>query len=173
MNLDEFPFRVGIGYDLHRLVENRKLTIGGITIPYEKGLEGHSDADVLIHSIIDAILGALAFGDIGTNFPDTDPQYKDISSTILLLKTLQILNSYNYKIINIDSTIIAEKPKLKSYIPQMRSVLSSLLQIPISHISIKAKTNEGVGPEGREEAISAYSVVLIAKQNHISPHIVE
>lgn len=168
MNHTNSPYRIGIGYDIHKLVENRKLIIGGVVIPHDKGLEGHSDADVLIHSIIDAILGALALGDIGTHFPDTDPQYRGISSSILLSKTMQLLNSHNYNIVNIDSTIIAERPKLKYYIPQMKNALAPLLQISPEYISIKAKTNEKVGPEGREEAISAYSVVLIAKEifNH-------
>ncbi|MCX8065779.1 MAG: 2-C-methyl-D-erythritol 2,4-cyclodiphosphate synthase [Candidatus Hydrogenedentes bacterium] len=166
--MTEYPFRVGIGYDIHKLVVGRKLIIGTIKIPYEKGLEGHSDADVLIHSIIDALLGALALGDIGMHFPDTDPQYQDISSSILLSKTIQIINSYNYKVVNIDSTIILEKPKLKPYIPQMRSALASILQVPINCISIKAKTNEGVGPEGNEEAVSAYSVALLIKEKNNS-----
>ncbi len=164
MTPNNYIYRIGIGYDIHRLVENRKLIIGGVIIPHNKGLDGHSDADVLIHSIIDAILGALALGDIGNHFPDTDPRYKDISSTILLSKTIQLLNSHNYNIVNVDSTVIAEKPKLNPYTSRIKSNLSSILQIPIECISIKAKTNEKVGPEGREEAISAYSVVLIAKE---------
>lgn len=164
MTPNNYTYRIGIGYDIHRLVENRKLIIGGVIIPHNKGLDGHSDADVLIHSIIDAILGALALGDIGYHFPDTDPRYKDISSTILLSKTIQLLNSHNYNIVNVDSTVIAEKPQLNPYISQIKNNLSPILQIPIECISIKAKTNEKVGPEGREEAISAYSVVLIAKK---------
>ncbi len=156
-------YRIGIGYDLHRLVEGRNLIIGGVNIPHHKGLLGHSDADVLIHAIIDAILGALALGDIGTHFPDSDPQYKDIDSKILLSHTLNLVKKHGWKIINIDSTIIAEKPKLKPFINDIRTVLSRLLEIPIDCVSVKAKTNEGVGPEGKEEAISCYVVALLSQ----------
>ncbi|MCA1901120.1 MAG: 2-C-methyl-D-erythritol 2,4-cyclodiphosphate synthase [Candidatus Hydrogenedens sp.] len=157
--------RIGIGYDLHRLTEGRPLIIGGVTIPYHKGLQGHSDADVLIHAIIDAILGALALGDIGTYFPDTDPKYKNIDSKILLKQTVQLLQQNGWKIVNLDTTIIAEQPKLKPYIKSMRDVLSQLLQIPLECTSVKAKTNEGVGPEGKEEAISAFAVILISQKS--------
>ncbi len=159
--------RIGIGYDLHRLVEGRNLTIGGITIPHEKGLLGHSDADVLIHAIIDAILGALALGDIGTHFPDTDPQYKNIDSKKLLKHTVNLIKQQGWSIVNLDSTIIAEKPKLKPHIANMREVLSQILEIPMDCTSVKAKTNEGVGPEGKEEAISCFAVVLLSQSKDI------
>lgn len=155
-------YRIGIGYDLHRLVVGRPLWLGGIQIPHNKGLLGHSDADVLIHAIIDAILGALSLGDIGTLFPDTDPQYKDIDSKVLLSKTIHHVHQLGWNIVNVDSTIIAEQPKLKPYITNMRNTLSPILGIPPDVISIKAKTNEKVGPEGREEAISAFAVVLLS-----------
>jgi len=161
-------YRIGIGYDLHRLVEGRKLTIGGITIPHEKGLLGHSDADVLIHAIIDAILGALAMGDIGTHFPDTDPQYKDIDSKTLLHHIIHLTKEQGWYIVNIDSTIIAEKPKLKPFIKNIREVLSQILEMPIDCISVKAKTNEGIGPEGKEEAISCFAVVLLSQTKETS-----
>lgn len=165
MTNHNFIHRIGIGYDLHRLTEGRPLIIGGVTIPYHKGLQGHSDADVLIHAIIDAILGALALGDIGTYFPDTDPKYKNIDSKILLKQTVQLLQQNGWKIVNLDTTIIAEQPKLKPYIKSMRDVLSQLLQIPLECTSVKAKTNEGVGPEGKEEAISAFAVILISQKS--------
>ncbi|HOK08839.1 MAG TPA: 2-C-methyl-D-erythritol 2,4-cyclodiphosphate synthase [Candidatus Hydrogenedens sp.] len=165
MTNHNFIHRIGIGYDLHRLTEGRPLIIGGVTISHHKGLQGHSDADVLIHAIIDAILGALALGDIGTYFPDTDPKYKNIDSKILLKQTVQVLQQNGWKIVNLDTTIIAEQPKLKPYIKSMRDVLSQLLQIPLECTSVKAKTNEGVGPEGKEEAISAFAVVLISQKS--------
>lgn len=160
-------YRIGIGYDLHRLVEGRNLILGGITIPHDKGLLGHSDADVLIHAIIDAILGSLALGDIGVHFPDTDPQYKDIDSKILLQQTIKLIKQQGWHIVNLDSTIIAEKPKLKSYIINIRETLSQILEIPVNCISVKAKTNEGVGPEGREEAISCFVVVLLSQSRDV------
>jgi len=165
MTNHNFIHRIGIGYDLHRLTEGRPLIIGGVTISHHKGLQGHSDADVLIHAIIDAILGALALGDIGTYFPDTDPKYKNIDSKILLKQTVQVLQQNGWKIVNLDTTIIAEQPKLKPYIKSMRDVLSQLLQIPLECTSVKAKTNEGVGPEGKEEAISAFAVILISQKS--------
>lgn len=155
-------YRIGIGYDLHRLVPGRPLWLGGIQIPHDKGLLGHSDADVLIHAIIDAILGALSLGDIGTLFPDTDPQYRDIDSKVLLNKTVHLIHQLGWDIVNVDSTIIAEQPKLKPFINEMRNTLSPILGISPDVISIKAKTNEKVGPEGREEAISALAVVLLS-----------
>ena len=153
--------RIGYGYDVHKLVDNRKLILGGVDIPFEKGLLGHSDADVLIHTVIDAILGALAKGDIGLLFPDTDDDYKDIDSRILLRKTYKILQVSNYKIGNLDATICAQKPKLQSYILQMRENLASDLQTDISKISIKATTEENLGITGDGKGMSTTAVVLI------------
>lgn len=155
--------RIGHGYDVHKLVENRKLVLGGIEIPYEKGLLGHSDADVLIHAIMDSILGALALGDIGKHFPDTDQKYKDISSVLLLEKVYNIMREHGYKIGNIDSTIAAQKPKLAPYIEKMRTVLSTVLNTEIENINIKATTTEELGFVGRKEGISSYSVCLLKK----------
>ena len=155
--------RIGYGYDVHKLVKNRKLILGGVIIPFEKGLLGHSDADVLIHAVIDAILGALAKGDIGHLFPDTDDNYKDIDSRILLRETCEIMLSTDHKIGNIDATICAQQPKLQSYIPQMRENLASDLQADISKISIKATTEEGMGFTGEGKGINATSVVLLEK----------
>ena len=155
--------RIGYGYDVHKLVKSRKLILGGVDIPYEKGLLGHSDADVLIHAVIDAILGALAKGDIGFHFPDTDSDYKDINSRILLRKTFRIMQDTGYKIGNLDATICAQQPKLQSYILQMRENLASDLQTDISKISIKATTEENLGITGDSKGISATSVVLLKK----------
>ena len=153
--------RIGYGYDVHKLVENRKLILGGVDISFEKGLLGHSDADVLIHAIIDAILGALAKGDIGYLFPDTDDNYKDIDSRILLRETCEIMLSSDHKIGNIDATICAQQPRLQSYIPQMRENLASDLQTDVSKISIKATTEENLGITGDGKGMSATAVVLI------------
>lgn len=153
--------RIGYGYDVHKLVENRKLILGGVTIPFEKGLLGHSDADVLVHAVIDAILGALAKGDIGLLFPDADNNYKDIDSRILLRKTYEIMQNSGYKIGNIDATICAQQPKLQSYIPQMRKNLASDLQTDISNTSIKATTEEGMGFTGEGKGISAIVIILL------------
>jgi 2-C-methyl-D-erythritol 2,4-cyclodiphosphate synthase len=149
--------RIGFGYDLHRLVENRKLIIGGVEIKSPLGLLGHSDGDVLIHSIIDSLLGAFALNDIGTYFPDTDNTYKDISSLFLLKQTMNIIPG---KVINIDATIVAESPKMAPHIPSMRKNIAEVTGIDISSISIKAKTNEGLGHIGRNEAIACYCVSL-------------
>jgi len=153
--------RVGIGYDVHRLTEDRKLILGGIEIPYEKGLLGHSDADALIHAIIDALLGAAAMGDIGRHYPDSDACYKGISSCILLKKTNEILQQHGYAIGNIDCVIAAQAPKLSPYIDKMREKLAKTLNINITQINIKATTTEGLGFEGRGEGISAQAVVLL------------
>ncbi len=153
--------RVGIGYDVHKLVDERELIIGGVNIPYEKGLLGHSDADVLVHAIMDSILGALALGDIGKHFPDNDDQYKDISSLILLERVYNIMKEAKYKIGNIDATIIAQKPKMASYIGEMRENISKVLKTPIENINIKATTTEKLGFEGRGEGISAQSICLL------------
>lgn len=162
--MDKEPIiRVGTGYDVHRLVKNRKLILGGVEIPYELGLDGHSDADVLIHAIMDALLGALAVGDIGQLFPDTDDQYKGISSLKLLALVNEGLQNSNYHIGNIDSTIIAQKPKLAPYIPEMISTLKTTLGIHENQISIKATTEEGLGFTGRGEGIGAQAICCLIK----------
>lgn len=157
-------FRVGLGYDIHKLVEDRALIIGGVEIPYEKGLLGHSDADVLIHAIIDAMLGALALSDIGTHFPDTDPKYKGISSVELLKNVLGLITEKGYVINNIDSNIILQEPKMKPYIPKMVKVLSEVLNIKENQLSIKAKTNEQMDAVGEKKAIEANAVVMLRKE---------
>ncbi|MBX9866160.1 MAG: 2-C-methyl-D-erythritol 2,4-cyclodiphosphate synthase [Burkholderiales bacterium] len=156
-------FRIGQGFDLHRLVAGRKLILGGIEIPYEQGLAGHSDADVLIHAIIDALIGAVALGDIGKLFPDNDSKFKDIDSKILLKKVYQQITELGYQINNIDSTIILEQPKLRDYIDLMRASLAKVLDLRIDQISIKAKTSEKIGVVGRGEAAIAEAVVLLIK----------
>ncbi|NOR86783.1 MAG: 2-C-methyl-D-erythritol 2,4-cyclodiphosphate synthase [Bacteroidales bacterium] len=156
--------RIGIGYDVHQLVENRKLILGGIEIPYSKGLLGHSDADVLVHAICDALLGALALGDIGQYFPDSSEEYKGIDSMILLKKVHQMIANKNYIIGNIDATLILQSPKISPYILRMRSSISEILQLEIDQISIKATTSEGLGYEGREEGVSAQAVCLLLKK---------
>lgn len=153
--------RTGIGYDVHRLVTGRPLWLGGIQIAHTLGLEGHSDADVLIHAICDALLGAAALGDIGQHFPDNDNQYKNIDSKILLRRCTSLLREHGYRINNIDSIICAQKPKLAPHIDAMRATLSTVMELPINRISIKATTTEHLGFEGREEGISAYSSALI------------
>ena len=153
--------RIGFGYDVHKLVKDRKLILGGVEIPNEFGLAGHSDADVLIHAIIDAILGALAAGDIGQHFPDSDEKFKDIDSRILLRETAKKLNDASYEICNLDSTICAQKPKLQKYILQMRKNVSEDLHTTIKNISIKATTEEGLGISGKEKGITATAVVLL------------
>lgn len=153
--------RVGMGYDVHKLVENRKLIIGGIEIPYDKGLLGHSDADVLLHAIMDSLLGAAALGDIGKHFPDTDPKYKGISSIQLLMHVGDLIEQKGYTIINIDATIIAQKPKMAPHIPSMIKAISSALNIDVDRINIKATTEEGLGFTGSGEGISSQSICLI------------
>ena len=153
--------RIGFGYDVHPLVKDRKLILGGVEIPFEKGLAGHSDGDALIHAIIDALFGAVSLGDIGSHFPDTDQKYKDISSLILLEETGKILANKKFRIINIDSTIVLEKPKLQIYIPSMKSNIADKLDIEITQISIKATREEGLGFVGRGEGIKVYAVALI------------
>ena len=155
--------RIGNGYDVHKLTEGRKLILGGTEIPYEKGLLGHSDADVLVHAVMDALLGAAVLGDIGKLFPDSDSSFRDISSLGLLKRVGDVLNSENYTIINIDSIIAAQSPKLAPYIEQMRKNISDTLSIPISDVGIKATTTEHLGFEGRGEGISAYAVCLLKK----------
>lgn len=158
--------RIGIGYDVHKLVKNRKLIIGGVNIPYEKGLLGHSDADVLVHAIMDSILGALGQGDIGKHFPDTDDVYKDISSIVLLERVYKILLKSGYKIGNIDCIIVAQKPKMASYIEEMKNNISKILNTSSKNINIKATTTEQLGFEGREEGIAAYSVSLLLENKN-------
>lgn len=153
--------RIGQGYDLHKLVPERDLILGGVKVPYEKGLLGHSDADVLVHAIIDAIFGAAADGDIGRHFPDTDSKFKGADSIMLLKEAGKNLKNKGYKIINIDSTIIAQAPKLASHVDLMRKNIANALSIPFEDVSVKAKTNEGMDSTGRKEAIQAQAVVLI------------
>ena len=155
--------RIGQGYDLHRLVTDRDLMIGGVKIPHEKGLLGHSDADVLVHSIIDAVFGSIADGDIGRHFPDTDPKFKGADSILLLSEAGKILKNKGFKIVNIDSTIIIQKPKMAPHIDKMRQNIANALGLPMSDISVKAKTNEGMDAAGKEEAVQAYAVILIEK----------
>jgi len=154
-------FRIGFGFDSHQLIENRTFWLGGIVIAHHKGAKGHSDADVLIHAICDALLGAACLGDIGTLFPDNDIKYKDIDSKILLKEVCNTINKNKYSIVNIDCTICLETPKLKPYIAEMQKVLSDSTSVPINRVSIKAKTSEKMGFVGREEGVSAYAVVLI------------
>lgn len=153
--------QIGHGYDIHKLVEGRKLILAGVEIPYEKGLLGHSDADVITHAIIDALLGAAALGDIGKHFPDTDPKWKDANSLSLLNSTKSLLDNENFKINNIDCTIIAEEPKLSPFIETMKENICKVLQMNKNKINIKAKTNEGLDSTGEKNAISAFAVVTI------------
>ncbi|MBQ8168582.1 2-C-methyl-D-erythritol 2,4-cyclodiphosphate synthase [bacterium] len=156
-------FRVGLGYDIHKLTEGRDLIIGGVKITHEKGLLGHSDADVLIHAIIDAMLGALALDDIGTLFPDTDKKYKNIDSTILLKKVYEKISQKGWGIVNIDSNIIAQEPKMMPYIPKMKEVLCQILEIETDELSIKAKTNEKMDAVGQKLAIEAHVVIMLKR----------
>ncbi|SPF39608.1 2C-methyl-D-erythritol 2,4-cyclodiphosphate synthase [Syntrophobacter sp. SbD1] len=153
--------RVGFGYDVHRLVPGRPLILGGIEVPYEQGLLGHSDADVLLHAICDALIGAAALGDIGTHFPDTSPEFKDISSLLLLRRTVALLTQRGLRLKNIDSTIVAQRPRLSPFIPRMVERISNQLGVDLECINIKAKTTETLGFAGREEGIAAYAVVLV------------
>lgn len=153
--------RVGIGYDVHKLVNGRKLILGGVHIPYEKGLLGHSDADVLIHAIMDSILGACALGDIGKHFPDTKEEYKGIDSLKLLKEVSKLIMEKNFKIVNIDSIIIAQSPKMAPYIETMKENISNVLGIHQNQINIKATTEEGLGFTGRKEGIAAQSICMI------------
>jgi len=156
--------RIGFGTDVHKLVEGRDLILGGVNIPYEKGLLGHSDADVLVHAIMDSLLGAAALGDIGKHFPDTDDTYKGISSLVLLSKVGEILIENNYCIRNIDSTIIAQKPKLAPYIDEMRQNIADALKIPVGLVSVKASTEEGLGFTGEGLGMSAQAICLITNR---------
>lgn len=162
--MTELKYRIGLGYDIHRLVDGRELIIGGVRITHEKGLLGHSDADVLVHAIIDGLLGALSLDDIGTLFPDTDPKYKDVDSTILLKHAYKKVKDEGYVINNIDSNIIAQSPKMMPYIPKMKEILANILGIELSMISIKAKTKEKLDAVGENRAIEANAVVMLVKQ---------
>ena len=153
--------RVGMGYDVHRLVEGRDLIIGGVKIPYEKGLLGHSDADVLLHAIMDALLGAAALGDIGKHFPDTDPKFKGADSRALLREVCRLLDEAGYRVINIDATIIAQAPKMRPHIDTMRQNIADDLGIELSQVNVKATTEEGLGFTGTGEGISSQAVCLI------------
>lgn len=155
--------RVGFGYDVHALVPGRDLWLGGVKIDHTKGLQGHSDADVLIHAICDALLGAANMRDIGYHFPDTSEEYKDIDSKILLFDTMELLRDAGYTLGNIDATLAAERPKLNPHIPEMKRVMAGVLQVDVEDISIKATTTEKLGFTGREEGIAAYATVLIQK----------
>ncbi len=159
--------RVGFGYDIHRLKVGKDLILGGERICYKKGLEGHSDADVLIHAIMDALLGASGQGDIGMHFPDNDPEYKDISSLFLLEKVKRILDENKLKVYNIDLTVVMEKPKLSFYCNKIKNNISQVLKLSENVINIKASTNEGIGLIGKEEAIAAFCVVLLKKVDNL------
>jgi len=153
--------RIGIGYDIHRLVEGRKLMLGGVDVPFEKGLLGHSDSDVLTHAICDALLGAAALGDIGTHFPDSDPRWAGVSSLEFLARVVELVSQKGYRIGNVDATVMAERPKLMPYIQAMCENLGRVLKIDSDQINIKAKTNEGMESVGRGEAIAAQAVALL------------
>ncbi len=156
--------RIGHGFDVHPFEEGRELILGGVTIPWKKGLAGHSDADVLIHAVCDALLGAASEGDLGRHFPDNDQQFKDISSLFFLSEILKLLQSKSLSVINIDTTVVAENPKLKAFIPSMEVNIADALNIPLETINIKATTTEGLGYTGRGEGIAAHAVVLLEKK---------
>ena len=160
--------RIGMGYDVHRLVEDRDLIIGGVSIPYEKGLLGHSDADVLLHAIMDALLGAAALGDIGKHFPDTDPAYKGISSLVLLKKVGELLAAKGFLIENIDSTIIAQAPKMRPHIDTMRENIAKALELDVEYVNVKATTEEGLGFTGTGEGISAQAICMLTSPFDLS-----
>jgi 2-C-methyl-D-erythritol 2,4-cyclodiphosphate synthase len=153
----------GIGYDLHRLVEGRKLIIGGIEVPFEKGSMGHSDGDVLCHALCDALLGAAGLGDIGTHFPDTDPKWKDASSLIFLEHIRKLLGDRRFRIVNLDAIVVCERPKLGPHFPAMRAAIAKALGITTAEINLKAKTNEGVDAVGRGEAVAAHAVATLSQ----------
>jgi len=153
--------RIGIGYDIHRLEEGRKLILGGIHLPFERGLKGHSDGDALLHAISDAMLGALSLGDIGKHFPDTDDRFKGADSADLLSRVMNLIEKRDYSVVNVDSNIIAERPKLADHIDDMRERISDILKISMDDVSIKARTNEGLDAVGRGEAIATQAVVIL------------
>jgi 2-C-methyl-D-erythritol 2,4-cyclodiphosphate synthase len=154
-------YRIGSGIDFHQLVEGRELMLGGIKVPHTKGALGHSDADVLLHAICDALLGALALGDIGTHFPDTDERYKNIDSKILLKETMKLIKNEGYGVVNIDTTLCLQEPKIKPYVAQMQKAIAEIINVPERDISIKATTTETLGFVGREEGVIAYATVLL------------
>jgi 2-C-methyl-D-erythritol 2,4-cyclodiphosphate synthase len=153
--------RIGVGYDIHRLVEGRRLLLAGVEIPFEKGLLGHSDSDVLTHAICDALLGAAAAGDIGTHFPDSDPRFAGAASLELLARVVELIKERGFKVANIDAVVLAERPRLAPYIKSMRERLAAVLQIDVELVSVKAKTNEGLDAVGRGEAMAAHAVAII------------
>lgn len=157
-------FRIGFGIDFHQMVEERDLWIGGVKIPHHKGAKGHSDADVLLHAICDAMLGALSLGDIGVHFPDTDAAYKNIDSKILLQRTHELISAKGYRVVNLDSSLCLEAPKIKPYVNSMQETIASILQVDVSDVSVKATTTEKMGFVGREEGLVAYATVLLEKQ---------
>jgi 2-C-methyl-D-erythritol 2,4-cyclodiphosphate synthase len=157
-------FRIGFGIDFHQMVEERDLWIGGVKIPHHKGAKGHSDADVLLHAICDAMLGALSLGDIGVHFPDTDAAYKNIDSKILLQRTFELIAAKGYKVVNVDSSLCLEAPKIKPYVNSMQETIASIVQVDVSDVSVKATTTEKMGFVGREEGLVAYATVLLEKQ---------
>ena len=156
-------FRIGHGYDVHRLTKGRRLVIGGVEIKHDRGLLGHSDADVLLHAIMDAILGAMALGDIGRHFPDADMRYKDIASTELLFEVVKKMRNNGYSVSNVDATVVLEKPKVMPYIQEMIANIASILGVDVSDVNVKATTEEHLGFTGREEGIAAHAVVLLEK----------
>ena len=155
--------RIGNGYDVHRLTEGRKLILGGVEIPHTKGVLGHSDGDVLVHAIMDALLGALALGDIGQHFPDTDMQYKNIDSMLLLSKVKDLIYSKGYRVVNLDSIIVLQKPKVKPYIESMRKRIAEVMEMDLNQVSVKATTEEKLGFTGDESGVKSYCVVLLEK----------
>lgn len=157
-------YRIGNGYDVHKMVEGRKLILGGVEIPYEKGLLGHSDADVLLHAIMDAMLGALALGDIGKHFPDNDEKYKGIDSMLLLENVWMLIKSKGYEIVNLDSIVVMEKPKIKNFIPKMSENIAKILESNIENISVKATTEEKLGFTGNGDGVKSYAVVMLKKK---------
>ncbi|HNR15374.1 MAG TPA: 2-C-methyl-D-erythritol 2,4-cyclodiphosphate synthase [Chitinophagaceae bacterium] len=157
-------YRIGSGVDFHQLAEGRELWIGGVKIPHHKGALGHSDADVLLHAICDALLGALSLGDIGVHFPNTDPAYKNIDSKILLQKTIALIHQEGFVVVNVDSTLCLEAPKIKSYVPEMQKIVADILGVERKDISVKATTTEQMGFAGREEGLMAYATVLLRKK---------
>jgi 2-C-methyl-D-erythritol 2,4-cyclodiphosphate synthase len=163
--------RIGIGLDIHPLIEGRKLILGGVEIPYSKGLLGHSDADVLIHAICDAILGAISEGDLGRHFPDTDPQYRNMSSILLLKKVAEKARTKGFRIVNVDATVVAQEPRLAEYIPQMIDRMGEALEIGTDRINIKATNPEGLGFPGRGEGIVAQSVILMEEMGKENPNV--
>lgn len=162
--MGNWSIRVGCGYDVHALAEGRKLMLGGVEIPFSRGLQGHSDADVVLHALCDALLGAAGTGDIGVHFPDTDPQYKGIDSLILLRRTSDIIRRQGFAVSNVDVTVVAQKPRLKEFVPVMKQRIAQALELPSDDVNVKATTTEGLGFEGREEGIAAFAVACLIKE---------